>query len=241
MKALIKYILMLLASLLVFSCQEEKLVSDGVRDGFMSVSFLTDVTVMEDKYTKAVDPDGGGVQQMQVFCFDANGIFITTVKADLAPDAPVAGSTASTSGKVEAVVPEHAHVLQLVGNQNLTFFEEDRFRGMTEIEVMSTLEASAGRMIYWARKTVAELRDCNTPEKAVRLLRNQAKISMSVASGINFQEHGWIIVNTNAFGTVAPFNSETGAFEAPSHEKPFVTLPENKAKLAELNDRIVHK
>ena len=227
---------MLCAVLLLFSCQEEVLVPQAVQDGYVSVKFMTDVPVMERISTKAVDPDGGGVQQMQVFCFDINGIFITTVKADLAPDAPVAGSTASTSGKVEAIVPEHAHVLQLVGNQNLTFFEEDRFRGMTEIEVMSTLEASAGRMIYWARKTVAELRDCNTPEKAVRLLRNQAKISMSVASGIDFQEHGWIIVNTNAFGTIAPFNSETGAFEAPSHEKPFVTLPENKAKLADYLD-----
>ena len=75
MKVLIKYLLMLIASFLILSCQEEKLVSDGVKNGFISVSFLTDVTVMEDKHTKAVDPDGGGVQQMQVFCFDANGIF----------------------------------------------------------------------------------------------------------------------------------------------------------------------
>ena len=203
----------------------------------MSVSFLTDVTVMEDLHTKAVDPDGGGVQQMQVFCFDANGIFITTVKANLAPDAPAPGTTASMSGKVEAVVPEHTVILQLVGNQNLTFFEEDKFRGMTEIEVMSTLEASAGRMIYWARKTVAELRECNTPDKAVRLLRNQAKISLQVAEDrVDFVERGWIIVNTNAFGTVAPFNSETGLFEAPTHDNPFVTLPENTSKLSDYLD-----
>ena len=210
--------------------------SDGVKNGFMSVSFLTDVTVMEDTYTKAVDPDGGGVQQMQVFCFDANGIFITTVKANLAPDAPVAGTTASMSGKVEAIVPEHAVILQLVGNQNLTFFEEDKFRGMTEIEVMSTLEASAGRMIYWARKTVAELRECNTPERAVRLLRNQAKISLAVEKDVDFKEHGWIIVGTSAFGTVAPFNPETERFEAPTHDNPFVTLPENTATLSDYLD-----
>ena len=227
---------MLIASFLILSCQEEKLVSDGVKNGFMSVSFLTDVTVMEDTYTKAVDPDGGGVQQMQVFCFDANGIFITTVKANLAPDAPVAGTTASMSGKVEAIVPEHTVILQLVGNQNLTFFEEDKFRGMTEIEVMSTLEASAGRMIYWARKTVAELRECNIPERAVRLLRNQAKISLAVEKDVDFKEHGWIIVGTNAFGTVAPFNPQTERFEAPTHDNPFVTLPENTATLSDYLD-----
>ena len=178
MKFLNKYIFMLFAAILMLSCQEEILAPETVKDGYVSVKFMTDVPVMERFCTKAVDPDGGGVQQMQVFCFDANGIFITTVKAVLAPDAPQDGSTASMSGRVEAVVPEHAHILQLVGNQNLTFFEEDRFRGMTEIEVMSTLEASAGRMIYWARKTVAELRDCNTPEKAVRLRLSPCLITM---------------------------------------------------------------
>ena len=91
-------------------------------------------------------------------------------------------------------------------------------------------------MIYWARKTVAELRDCNTPQKAVRLLRNQAKISMKVADGVDFKEHGWIIVGTSAFGTVAPFNPETGLFEAPTHENPFVTLPENTATLSDYLD-----
>ena len=231
-----KYVFSLSAVLLMFSCQVESHVSENLQEGYVSVRFMTNVAVMEDVCTKAVDPDGGGVQQMQVFCFDANGIFITTVKADLSPDAPSQGSTASMSGIVEAVVPEHAVILQLVGNQNLTFFEEDKYRGMTEMEVMSSLEASAGRMIYWARKTVSELRECNTPEKAVRLLRNQAKISLEVAENVDFTEQGWIMVNTNAFGTVAPFNPETGRFEAPTHDNPFVTLPENKAKLSDYLD-----
>ena len=148
----------------------------------------------------------------------------------------VSGSTASMSGTVEVVVPEHAVTLQLVGNQNLTFFTEDKYRGMTEIEVMSSLEASAGRMIYWARKTVAELRECNTPEKAVRLLRNQAKITLEIEDGVDFIEQGWIMVNTSAFGTVAPFNPTSGRFEAPTHDDPFVTLPDNKAKLADYLD-----
>ena len=232
----LKYILVFCTAVLTFSCQEEIFVSENVQDGYISVRFMTEVAFMEDIPTRAVDPDGGGVQQMQVFCFDANGIFITTVKATLAPDAPEPGVTVSTSGRVEAVVPEHTHTMQLVGNQNLTFFEEDKYRGMTEIEVMSALEASAGRIIYWARKTVAELRECNTPEKAVRLLRNQAKISLAVKENIDFEEHGWIMVGTSAFGTVAPFNPATGMFEAPTHDNPFVTLPENTAKLVDYLD-----
>lgn len=241
MKNRMKYIILALAGAvaMALSCQSEDLlipdVSD-VQDGYMKVEFLADVPVMNVVKTRAVDPDGGGVQQMQVFCFDANGIFITTVKADLAMDPPASGTTVSLSGKVSVTVPEHAVTLQIVGNQNLTFFEEDRYRGMTEVEVMATLEASAGRMIYWARKTVAELRQCTTAATAVKLLRNQAKITLAVKEGIDFQQKGWIVVNSNAFGTVAPYNPATETFEAPTMADPFVTLPDNDAKLGDYLD-----
>lgn len=101
---------------------------------------------------------------------------------------------------------------------------------------MASLEASAGRMIYWARKTVSELRQCNTVATAVKLLRNQAKISLAVKDEVNFQQKGWIVVNSNAFGTVAPYNPETESFEAPTIDNPFVTLPDNHAKLGDYLD-----
>ena len=218
------------------SCQGEGPVSSEVPEGYVTVRFMMDVAVQDNVWTKAVDPDGGGVQQMQVFCFDANGIFITTVKAKLNHDTPDQGSTVSMSGTVEVSVPEHAHILQLVGNQNLTFFEEDSYRGMTEIELMSSLEASAGRMIYWARKTVEELKACTTRETAVHLLRNQAKFTIEVSQNVDFVEQGWIVVNTNAFGTVAPYNYDKGEFEIPTFDDPFVTLPDNTARLADYLD-----
>lgn len=239
MKNRMKYMILALAgaAAMALSCQSENLlVPDAPQAGYVRIDFRTDVPVMSEVQTKAVDPDGGGVQNMQVFCFDANGIFITTVKAELASDAPQPGSTASLSGKVSAIVPEHAVTLQLVGNQNLTFFEEDAYRGMTETEVMASLEASAGRMIYWARKTVDELRQCTTAATAVKLLRNQAKITLSVESGIDFVNEGWIVVNSNAFGTVAPFDPETETFTAPTTQNPFVTLPDNDAKLGDYLD-----
>ena len=241
MKNRIKYMIIALAGAVAMavSCQmEDPLAPDApdVQNGYVRIDFCTDVPVMDVVQTKAVDPDGGGVQNIQVFCFDANGIFVTTVKADLTPDAPAVGSNASLSGKVSVTVPEHAVTLQLVGNQNLTFFEEDRYRGMTEVEVMASLEASAGRMIYWARKTVAELRQCTTPATAVKLLRNQAKVTLAIESGIDFVQEGWIVVNSNAFGTVAPYNPETGEFVNPTIADPFLTLPENDARLGDFLD-----
>lgn len=241
MKNRMKHMILALvgAAAMALSCQSEDLLvpeTPDVQDGYVTVEFRTDVPDMDIVQTKAVDPDGGGVQQIQVFCFDANGIFITTSRAVLTPDAPAEGSSASLSGKVSATVPEHAVTLQLVGNQNLTFFEEDRYRGMTEVEVMASLEASAGRMIYWARKTVTELRQCTTPETAVKLLRNQAKMTLAVDAAVDFEQKGWIVVNTNAFGTVAPFDPVMEEFVAPTLANPFITLPDNHSKLGDYLD-----
>jgi hypothetical protein len=236
MKNIVKYLFFICLALVMGSCQSEEPLHTGADEGIVTIRFMIDVAVQDNVWTKAVDPDGGGVQQMQVFCFDANGIFITTVKAKLTHDAPQDGSTVSMSGIVEVSIPEHAEILQLVGNQNMTFFAEDAYRGMTEIELMSSLEASAGRMIYWARKTVDQLKECNTRDKAVQLLRNQAKFTLEVSPDIDFADQGWIIVNTNAFGTVAPYNYEKAEFEAPTYENPFVTLPDNTARLSDYLD-----
>ena len=57
------------------SCQmEDDLVPDmaGVKDGYVAVRFNVAVPDMDLVQTKAVDPDGGGVQQISVFCFDEN-------------------------------------------------------------------------------------------------------------------------------------------------------------------------
>lgn len=222
---------------LLSACQREDFLLpqiDQTPEGYMTIRFMAQVPDMNVVQTKAVDPDGGGVQQLTVFCFDVNDLFITTVTAKLSK--AMVGNQ-SLSGTLEVTVPEHTHTLQLLGNQNLTYFTEDKYRGMSEVEVMSTLEASAGRMIYWGRSTVDELRNEHTTETtALKLLRNQAKITLSVSTDSGFEQKGWIVVNSSAFGTVAPYCVEHG-FEAPHYiDRPFVTLPENRAKLGDYLD-----
>ena len=234
MKRYINIALSIIAGIGLTSCLED-LVGPEVNlspEGYMTIDFAVRVPDMNVVQTKAVDPDGGGVQQMTVFCFDENDLFITTVTADILADA----SDVSLSGTLEVTVPDHTVTMQLVGNQNLTYFREDNYRGMSEVEVMSSLEASAGRMIYWARKTVDELKAHNSTSNPVLLLRNQAKISLSVEASVGFEQRGWIVVNSNAFGTVAPYCPEHG-FEAPHYiDRPFVTLPENTTKLGDYLD-----
>ena len=231
-----KYMILALAGVLTLavSCQREDLLPGpgDAPEGYRTVEFYAQVPDMDKVQTKAVDPDGAGVQQMTVFCFDANSFFITTVTATLTQDS----GEPSLSGKFSVSVPDHTVTLQLVGNQNLTYFKEDNYRGMSEVDVMAALESSPGRMIYWARETIDQLASHTSAANAIKLLRNQAKITLEIASDVDFVEKGWVVVNSNSFGTVAPYSPDHGGFVAPTLAAPFITLPENKAKLGDYLD-----
>ena len=233
MKRYINIVISAFAAILLSSCLEDVApVVNDAPEGYKTIEFYAQVPQMNQVQTRAVDPDGGGVQQVTVFCFDANDLFITTVRANLTPDS----SDPSLSGKLRVTVPDHTVTMHFVGNQNLTYFREDNYRGMSEVEVMAVLEASAGRMIYWSRKTVDEISSHKSADNPIMLIRNQAKISLSVDGTAGFVQNGWVVVNTNAFGTVAPYCPEHG-FEAPHYlDRPFITLPENTTKLGDFLD-----
>lgn len=215
------------------SCQREDLPVPGINgapEGYRTIEFMAEVPQMNEVQTKAVDPDGGGVQNMTIFCFDVNSLFITTVNAE------ITSRTDDLNGTFKANIPDHTVTMHFIGNQNLTYFKEDAYRGRSEVDVMHNLEASAGRMIYWARTTVEEIADYNSESNPLVLVRNQAKFTLDVAAGADFIPNGWIVVNTNAFGTVAPYCPEHG-FEAPHYiDRPFVTMPENTTKLGDFLD-----
>ena len=218
------------------ACQSEDFLlpeTGAVQEGYKKIKLYVDVPAMNLVQTKAVDPDGAGVQQISVFCFDKNDLFITVTTARVVADA----GNPSLSGRFETSIPDHTETVHLVGNQNLTYFTEENYRGMSEVGVMTAIEASAGRMIYWARKTVDEMSSYNSASNPVKLLRNQAKVTLSVdASKTDFQQKGWVVVNSNAFGSIAPYSPDYGGFVAPTLEAPFVTLPENRAKLGDYLD-----
>ena len=227
-------------SLSLVSCLSEngwKTEQTFVPEGYVSVSFRTDIPAMQEVVTRAVDPDGAGVQNMTLFCFDSYGLFISTATASLTPASQI-------SGTFTAEIPENTSIIHFVANQNMSSFAEDDFRGKSESEVMALLEGSSGRMIYWSRfdaggegDIVTRLKD-NDP---IRLIRNHAKFSVAVASDLGFNVTGFAVCNTNAFGTVAPYHPDYGfptdgsGFEWPGDED-FVTLPVNAAKLSDVVD-----
>lgn len=133
-------------AVLLVSCRQDEWFepSPVAREGYVALRFSADIPAMEKVTTRAVDPDGGGVQDMTLFCFDSYGLFITTVTADVSP------SSVST-GVFQAEVPENTRTVHFVANQVMTEFQQDHFRNKSESEVMALLEGSSGRMIYWAR------------------------------------------------------------------------------------------
>ncbi len=92
----------LVSALLLVACQQDELGMDTqlVKEGYVSLHFNTNVPAMEVVQTRAVDLDGGGVQNMTLFCFDRYGLFITTVSAELT-------TQTATTGSFTALVPEH--------------------------------------------------------------------------------------------------------------------------------------
>lgn len=232
MRKVIAYICVVL--FLMTSCQREDFGVDTAPES-LELAFRVQVPDMTEVSTKAVDPDGGGVQHIILYCFDEYGLFITTITLTGDSHTPD-NSNPSLSGTFKATVPDHTETVHIVGNQLLADFDESDFRNKSEYEVMSGLEASAGRMIYWARKTVEELKVLQESGDPVELLRNQAKITVSVSDGVPFVIEGFVVTNTSAFGTVAPYDNISGEFAIPTSSDPFVTIPEDDIKLGDFQD-----
>lgn len=234
------YIGSLLAGILLAftSCQEPvgmELPVEQVQEGFVKVVFDAEVPGMSEVQTKVVDPDGEDISNMTLFCFDSRGLFLSTVTAKLNADKNVP----SLSGTFEAVIPEITERIHFVANQNMGLFPESAFLAKTETEVLSIMEGSSGMMIYWSRfvKDNASSKSIKEQllEKGISLVRNHAKISVANPDNEFVTITGFAAVNTNAFGTVAPYSDAYG-WVAPTMAQPFVTIPHDDSKLSDITD-----
>ena len=236
-------------AVLLVSCRKDDLLDplSAAREGYVTLRFNADVPAMQEVLTRSVDPDGGGVQDMTLFCFDSYGLFITTASATVS-------TTNATTGSFTAEVPENTRTIHFVANQNMTDFKEDQFRNRSESEVMALLEGSSGRMIYWGRFVCDSEKDASIADQIkdagnlITMLRNHAQVSVvnpTYAAGeVTETTNPWIDVsgfvayNTNAFGTVAPYHPEKG-FNFTWDEwqtDDFVTLPLKDAKMSDITD-----
>ncbi|WP_287642367.1 hypothetical protein [Bacteroides sp.] len=235
MKKRIIYTVVILIGMLAIlgSCRQDEWQDESLpaaKEGYLALRFTADIPDMQEVVTRAVDPDGGGVQDMTLFCFDSYGLFISTATATLTP-------TNDLEGTFDAQVPDNTRTIHFLANQNMSEFKEDDFRGKSEAEVMSVLEGSSGRMIYWARfASQTEKIDEQLKGKTIEMIRNQAQVSIAQWTTDSFIVTGFTVVNSNAFGTVAPYHPEKGYDFVWPTDANFVTLPLNDAKISDITD-----
>lgn len=237
MKKQIIYTVVILIGMLATlgACRQDEWMDGSLptaKEGYLALRFSAEIPDMQEVETRAVDPDGGGVQNMTLFCFDTYGLFISTATATIQ-------STGLLNGTFDAQVPDNTRTIHFLANQNMSEFKEDDFRGKSETEVMSVLEGSSGKMIYWARFACApdDERKINEQlDNSIEMIRNQAQVSIAEWNTQWFTVTGFAVVNSNAFGTVAPYHPEQGFdFTWPGTED-FVTLPLNDAKMSDIVD-----
>lgn len=241
MKRCLKIFVAVLGVALLGSCQLDRAVDVGnepAREGYLRINFETRCPDMTEVSTRAVDPDGVGVQDLTLFCFDAYGVFITTVTATVTQNIP----QPSVSGSFTAEVPDLTRRIHFLANQNMSYVDESDFRNLTEAAVMAAMEGSSGKIIYWGRfacdasdeRPVNEQMRDYAVNNEIILYRNHARISIADWNTEWLEVTGFVTYNAPAFGTVAPYHSTEG-FVWPGSE-PFVTLPQNSAVMSEILD-----
>ena len=243
MRRSINIFIVALGAMLTLSCHHDITTDMGgdnsPRDGYVQINFETRCPDMTEVATRGVDPDGVGVQDLTLFCFDAYGIFLTTVKASITPDEP----QPSVRGRFSAEVPDITRRIHFLANQNMSYVDESKFRNLTEAATMAAMEGSSGKIIYWgrfacnendARPINKQLVEYVAENGEILLYRNHARISIADWNTEWLEVTGFVTYNAPAFGTVAPYHSTEG-FVWPGSE-PFVTLPENNAVMSEILD-----
>lgn len=211
---------------------------DDAPEGYMTLTLPVAISDESAVQTRggSVDPDGLDMHSISLFCFDKFGLYITYISE------AETEFTGTNKGQIlKVAVPENTRRIHFVANQNLGTFNDAAHRGKHEEQVMTELISSSGMMIYWARykddnaTSATDFKNNlvaahGTEQKAIKMLRNQAKVTVKVKEG-PFVLEGFTVVNTQAFGTVAPRHPELGfdfTFEGQNPSwtaSDFVTLP----------------
>ena len=243
MKRTLLYILSFI--LILSSCRrhdDDELTSP---EGYTTITFKARITDLENVNVRDVDPDGLGVNNMILFCFNEFGLYISKSVATLKQQD-------SESGTYEAVIPNYTEIIHFLGNHSEGLFDDSDFPGQTESMVIANMEGGSGMLVYWSRFQLDKESDDDLRTQlanlsytigdktynGIKLIRNQAKVSISDWSNEFMTISGFRTVNIPAFGTVAPHHHQKHFKIVREWEEleDFVTLPDNKAKVSDIVD-----
>lgn len=158
------------------------------------------------------------VESMWVMVFNENGNYVSRHKGET-----VAGDPARyVFRNVPVSPPGVSRTLHFVGNFDWTGFNDGALGGMSENEVVSSMNVTGGRIAYWQRVYVVNGIDGPPGEQmaldgTVHLLRNVAEVTLvnntaGAENGMSLTDVQFAVDDYMNRGSVAPFNSQKGAF-----------------------------
>ena len=245
------YIFAFIMTLAAVSCVREDFPqpeTEAVPEGYMKIEFAANIADPTSVTTRAVDPDGLDVNNMTLFCFNEFGLFISTETATMTRHE---SDGISDSGTYTAQIPSHTRIIHFLGNHSEGLYDATNFPGQTESMVIANMEGGSGMLVYWSRfemkdngksmhEQLSELtyKIGNTTYKGIKLIRNQAKISIENWNTSYFTVTGFRTVNIPAFGTVAPHHPQDHFHIVENWEstEDFITLPNNQALMSDIVD-----
>ena len=249
----LSYIFIAVMALVQVSCVREDIPQpkpEAVPEGYVKIEFAANISDTQSVITRAVDPDGLDVNNMTLFCFNEFGLFISTETATLIRHTNVDGI--SDSGLYTATIPSHTRIIHFLANHSEGLYDESNFPGQTESMVIANMEGGSGMLVYWSRFEMdADSEDNMRAQlsklqytiggvtyKGIKLIRNQAKVSIADWTTDKFEVTGFRTVNIPAFGTVAPHHPQEHFHIVENWEstEDFITLPDNQALMSDIVD-----
>ena len=210
----LQYLVVSLLVLAFSACQDNtfETPASGEIDanGNVLVRFNTEIPDMAKVNTRAVDPDGYGVNSLWLFCFDQYRHYIGHVQATVSQ---TGASEDNLSGSFTATIPGATRVLHFIANLNVNDFVDAPNLGRLDAEVIPKFTTTSGLLSYWGYMKFADesaLKSFASGEGSkVSLFRNQARIRyLRVEGGEALSIKGMAIMNQYSRGTVAPFNKK---------------------------------
>ena len=138
--------------LILSSCRQHELDDDYTSDGYTTITFKTRITDLENVNVRGVDPDGLGVNNMTLFCFNEFGLYISKSVATLKKQD-------DETGTYEAVIPSYTEIIHFLGNHSEGLYDDSNFPGQTESMVIANMEGGSGMLVYWSRFQMDEESD----------------------------------------------------------------------------------
>ena len=216
-----------------------------IPEGYTRIDFTANISDLKSVDTRAVDPDGLDLNNMTLFCFNEYGLYISSEVAYL-------NTHTVDSGTFSAIIPNNTHIIHFLANHSEGLYDDSNFPGQTESMVIANMEGGSGMLVYWSRfekdatseKSISEqIADLsyqvnNTTVNGVKLIRNQAKITIDQWETKEFVVTGYRTVNIPAFGSVAPHHPERHFDIVNDWETTdeFVTLPNNQSLMTDITD-----